>query len=95
LARTEVLRSLKGPQPGSVIELEFDNGLTCPNAIYIAETEYLVFWREIAPKRYATYNFYYGKFSIEDDRVIGWEGNWDSPPTVSAVVAEIEKLLGP
>ena len=94
-ARAEILRSLKGPQPGKVLGLEFDNGLTCPNATYIAGAEYFVFWRGIAPQRYATYNFYYGQFPIENDRVMGWDDNWSSPPTVSAVVDEIQRLLVP
>jgi hypothetical protein len=95
LARVEILRSLKGPQAGSVVDLEFDNGLACPNATYVTATEYLVFWRAIDSQRYATHNFYYGRFPIDDGRVTGWGDNWKNPPEVPTVIAEIEALLEP
>lgn len=92
LARAEILQSMKGPLAGTIVELEFDNGLVCPNATYSTETDYLVFWRAIGTDRYATYNFYHGKFLLDDGRVVGWEGEWEHPPTLEAVASEIQRL---
>jgi len=73
IATATVLTSFKGCKAGDTLKLNHTNGFGCPNVIYRAECEYIVFLRKSSDEgRLDTMNLYAGQFPIEDGMVLGF-----------------------
>ena len=95
VATVRVLQPIKGPEERRAFEIEFDNGLGCPNVLYEAGEECLVFATRTQNGRYQTFNTYFGKYLVKDETAAGWtEARYPGRPTPWAdVVAQIRKHL--
>ena len=71
IARVKVARVIKGLGFGRKFDLEFDNGLGCPNVHYSKGDDCLIFAVRMANGHYQTYNAYYGKIDVKETRKNG------------------------
>ena len=70
LAQATVTESIKGLKAGTVIELLSDNGFTCPNVLYQANDDCIIFARRTPKGHFETMNTYAGQFRIRDGLVV-------------------------
>ena len=66
LARATITDSAKGPKAGEHIELLSDNGNICPNVLYAAGDDCVVFAKRNKSGHFQTMNTYAGQFRIEN-----------------------------
>jgi len=94
VAQCRVLESVKGLKKGVQFELEFDNGAACPNVLYKPGDDCIIFARLLANGRYSTYNTYFGKFTVQDGVVLGWQRHSKKGinPKLDKVLAEIRSF---
>jgi hypothetical protein len=94
VAQCRVQESVKGLKKGVQFELEFDNGFACPNVLYKAGDDCIIFARLLANGRYSTCNTYFGKFTVQDGVVLGWRRHSKkvTNPNLDTVLAEIRGL---
>ncbi len=64
LAKAEVLDGVKGATTGQIIDLEFHNGMLCPNVTYIMGDDCIIFAAKMDNGHYHTINTYFGKIDI-------------------------------
>lgn len=93
VATVRVLQPIKGSGGRRAFEIEFDNGLGCPNVLYSPGEDCLVFVTRTENGRYQTFNTYFGKYLLRDGTVPGWtEAQHPGRPTPwTDVVAQIRK----
>lgn len=91
IATAKVIETIKGRIDGTTFELDFDNGLACPNVWYSRGERCLIFATKLPTGNFATYNTYYGKFLVTNDTVIDWE--LETNRKLDAVRKEIRKHL--
>ena len=73
IATAQVIETIKGRADGTNFRLDFDNGLLCPNITYERGERYLVFLYKLPTGHFATYNSYFGAYTVTNDTVINWE----------------------
>ena len=73
IATARVLETMKGRVAGASFQLDFDNGLACPNITYERGERCLVFLTKLPTGHFATYNTYFGAYAVTNDTVINWE----------------------
>ena len=64
IAKAKVIYGIKGSSEDQIIDLEFDNGFTCPNVRYYPNDDCVIFAVKMENGHYCTYNTYYGKIHI-------------------------------
>ncbi|HWL51688.1 MAG TPA: hypothetical protein VNQ90_04590 [Chthoniobacteraceae bacterium] len=73
IATASIVHTFKGGEGTGTIKIRHTNGFTCPNVIYQAGEEYIVFLRkEPDSDHYLTMNHYAGQFKMEDGQVIAF-----------------------
>lgn len=90
-AEVKVVKAIKGLKVGDIYTLEFDNGYICPNVTYRKGEECLVFNRKLPGGHYETYNTYFGKYFVKNNKVQGWKQGSTTP--LDEVVTEITNLM--
>ena len=95
VATVRILQSIKGPEGRGEFEIEFDNGLGCPNVLYAPGEDCLVFATRRKNGRYETFNTYFGKYLVKNGTVLGWTEapRADEPTPLADVMAQIRKYL--
>ncbi len=95
IARVRIVASIKGLAKGKEVDLEFDNGLACPNVRYAKGEDCLIFAARLQNGHFETYNTYFGKYFYRDGKVLGWMAedfrSRDSPWTT--VVNQLQSQL--
>jgi hypothetical protein len=89
IATARVIETIKGRVDGASFQLDFDNGLTCPNITYEHGERCLVFLTKLPTGHFATYNTYFGAYAVTNDIVINWEFQADTK--LDVVRKEIRK----
>jgi hypothetical protein len=69
LALATMTESIKGSKAGETIQLLSDNGSTCPNVLYAANDDCIIFARRTPEGYYETMNTYAGQFRVRDGLV--------------------------
>ena len=92
-AEVKVIQSIKGLKAGEVFTLEFDNGFICPNVWYKKGDECLVFNTKMQNGDYETFNTYFGKYMVKENKVVGWQQNSDQATAFDDVANEITKIM--
>jgi hypothetical protein len=98
ISRAEIVDPLKGAVAKATIRIEHHNGLLCPNVIYAANEEYLVFLRKVpGTDRYVTIGFYSGAYQIEKHFIEGFYLFEEKKPQqykkANAVIADLRERL--
>lgn len=101
LAKVKVTGAIKGSSVGQVVDLEYDNGLACPNVRYSEKDDCLIFAVKMDNGRYHTFNAYFGKIEIiseTDDEVVsprvsGWALGLEGNLTLERAIQEIKKYI--
>jgi len=65
LAKAKVVEAIKGSRVGEIIQLEYDNGLVCPNVHYSKNEDVIIFAVKMDNGHYYTYNTYNGKYKVK------------------------------
>jgi hypothetical protein len=89
IATARVIETIKGRIDGTSFQLDFDNGLACPNITYERGERCLVFLTKLPTGHFATYNTYFGAFAVTNDTVINWE--FEANTKLEVVRKEIRK----
>jgi hypothetical protein len=92
-AEVKVIQSIKGLKAGEIYTLEFDNGLVCPNVEYQKGDQCLVFNTKLPNGHYETFNTYYGKYMVKENKVVAWKQNAHQAITFDEVVNEITRIM--
>lgn len=74
VATAKVIESIKGRVDGATFQLDYNNGFACPNVLYARGDRCLIFATKLPTGHMATYNTYFGKFTVTNDTVLNWEG---------------------
>ena len=94
-AHAEVILPLKGASTAERLTVDFDTGLSCPNALYSEGATYLVFLSKQKSGRLDTFNYEYGKYLVESEVVRRWTvrrySHRDSP--LRAAISMIHNAL--
>jgi hypothetical protein len=61
-AEVKIIKSIKGLNVNQTFNLEFNNGLGCPNVTYKQGEKCIIFAKKMKNGNYYTYNTYFGKF---------------------------------
>ncbi|MEQ1853693.1 MAG: hypothetical protein ABMA01_19125 [Chthoniobacteraceae bacterium] len=69
LALATITDGIKGPKAGDTIQLLSDNGSICPNVLYGANDDCIIFARRTPEGYYETMNTYAGQFRVRDGLV--------------------------
>ncbi len=93
IARVRINQAIKGAVQNSEIDLEFDNGLGCPNVLYYRLEDCLLFANRLKNGHYVTFDFMYGSYGIIHDKVQSWQGDVSGTLPLTQVVGQIEKYL--
>jgi len=91
IATARLVETIKGRIDGTSFQLDFDNGLACPNVTYERSERCLVFLTKLPTGHFATYNSYFGAYTVHNDTVIGWERETETK--LEAVRKEIRKRV--
>jgi hypothetical protein len=89
IATARVIETIKGRVDGASLQLDFDNGLTCPNITYERGERCLVFLTKLPTGHFATYNTYFGAYAVSNEIVINWE--FEADTKLDVVRKEIRK----
>jgi len=89
IATARVIETIKGRVEGASLQLDFDNGLTCPNITYERGERCLVFLTKLPTGHFATYNTYFGAYAVTNDIVINSE--FEADTKLEVVRKEIRK----
>ena len=93
IATGRIVESIKGKVEAKTFQLDFDNGLTCPNVLYQRGQRCIVFLKKHTSGHFSTYNSYFGAYSISTNTVLGWEFKADT--RLDVVRKEIQQHLEP
>ncbi len=93
IAKVRIIQSIKGESKSQILNLDFDNGLGCPNVLYAKGDDCLIFATRLKNGHYGTYNTYYGKFDIQRNKIAWWENSGKSGSSWNQVVAQIRKYM--
>ncbi|HEY0074958.1 MAG TPA: hypothetical protein VGB77_12715 [Abditibacteriaceae bacterium] len=93
IAKIKIIQTIKGESNGKILNLEFDNGLGCPNVLYAKGEDCLIFAALLKNGHYHTYNTYYGKFEIKKDKIAWWENSGKDGTPWNEVVAQIKTQM--
>ncbi len=89
IATARVIEIIKGRVEGASFQLDFDNGFACPNITYQRGERCLVFLTRLPTGHFATYNTYFGAYTVTNDIVINWDFQADTK--LEVVRKEIRK----
>lgn len=89
IATAQVIETIKGRVDGASFQLDFDNGLTCPNITYERGERCLVFLSKLPTGHFVTYNSYYGAYAVTNGIVSNWE--FEADTKLEVVRKEIRK----
>ena len=78
IATARVIETIKGRIDGTSLQLDFDNGLTCPNITYRPGARCLAFLTTLPTGHLATYNTYFGGYTLTNDTVMNWQFEADT-----------------
>lgn len=90
VATARVIETMKGRVDGATFQLDYNNGLACPNVIYARGDRCLIFATKLPTGHLATYNTYFGKCIVTNDVVLNWETAANS---LGAVRKEIRRHI--
>ncbi len=102
IAKVMVTEAIKGVSVGQIFDLEYDNGLVCPNVLYSKNEDILIFGVKMDNGHYYTYNTYNGKTKVKTDvkenvisslNVSGRALGSDNELTLDKVIQEIRKYI--
>lgn len=88
VATVRVIETVKGHVDGTTFQLDYNNGLGCPNVLYARGDRCLIFATKLPTGHLATYNTYFGKYLVTNDMVLNWESAANS---LDAVRKEIRR----
>ena len=72
LAEATISEAIKGSKAGNTIQLLSNNGFICPNVIYKANDDCIIFARQTPKGYFETMNTYAGQFCVRDGIVEGF-----------------------
>ena len=99
LALATITEGIKGPKGGDTIQLLSDNGFICPNVLYQANDDCIIFARRTPEGHYETMNTYAGQFRVRDGIVDGCYLFYDTAPELDkkvkpeAIISALRRLI--
>jgi len=94
VAIARVKKIVKGPNgPNDAIEIDFDNGLSCPNVRYRAGHRYLVFLARGTSGRLGTVNYDAGAYPIDQGHVDGLAAGVEGRIKLQSAIKRLKDLV--
>jgi hypothetical protein len=97
VAEAKIVETVKGEIKQGTIQIDYNKWWSCPGVRYSAGEKCLVFATRLTNGHFATYNYYYGKFPVTNDRVFAWYSETNKnfrqePMNLETVKKEIRAL---